>query len=510
MIVEVTAPLGGVFHPKLWLLRFTGDNVPPIVRLVILSRNVTGDRCWDVSLVMDGEVVDRKRGFGAHSQFAEFIQALPRLAVHSPDPSVIERANRLAEDARRADFKCSEEFSTYEIIPLGLKPTRKPLFPAKVSKMLVVSPFLTKGFLDKMPKGAQGHILISRLDELAKLPAEALAPFERVYTLSDAALGPNPSDDVDENSTSSLTGLHAKLYVIDEGKGSTICVGSANATGAAFTRNVEILVALTGKKSQIGVDVILSPVEGQASLLDMLTSYSPPDTPVLPDPVEEELEKRLDEFRLTIATAGLHATVEGNAGQFTLRLVGAESVPLPEGVSASLWPITVPEQANAQPLTSGGKPLSFGPYPLAAVTAFFAVAARATAQGRSLEARFVLPLPLDNAPSGRREAILGALLDDPEKFLRFLEFLLGDLDELGPMPTALDKQDGASFGSWESGGFVLFESLLRALKDDPKRLDYVSSAVAELMTSENGRDRLPPGFLPIWEAIWAARRELVA
>ena len=42
------------------------------------------------------------------------------------------------------------------------------------------------------------------------------------------------------------TGLHAKIYVADAGWKSRIWVGSANATHAAFNRNVEFLAELEG------------------------------------------------------------------------------------------------------------------------------------------------------------------------------------------------------------------------------------------------------------------------
>jgi hypothetical protein len=55
MVVPVTAPLGGVFHPKLWVLRFVSPSAaqPVLLRVLVLSRNLTNDRCWDVSLALE-------------------------------------------------------------------------------------------------------------------------------------------------------------------------------------------------------------------------------------------------------------------------------------------------------------------------------------------------------------------------------------------------------------------------------------------------------------------------
>lgn len=51
-----------------------------------------------------------------------------------------------------------------------------------------------------------------------------------------------------------LKGLHAKAYIGQNGWDTTITMGSANATTAALVdgRNVELLVALTGKTSKVG------------------------------------------------------------------------------------------------------------------------------------------------------------------------------------------------------------------------------------------------------------------
>jgi hypothetical protein len=51
-VVQVTAPHGGVFHPKIWVLRFkrAGHVEDVVLRVLILSRNLTGDRSWDLSL----------------------------------------------------------------------------------------------------------------------------------------------------------------------------------------------------------------------------------------------------------------------------------------------------------------------------------------------------------------------------------------------------------------------------------------------------------------------------
>jgi len=63
VLVPVNSPNGGVFHPKVWVLRFRRDEATTM-RIVVLSRNLTGDRSWDVALVLEeGRFSGKRAGF---------------------------------------------------------------------------------------------------------------------------------------------------------------------------------------------------------------------------------------------------------------------------------------------------------------------------------------------------------------------------------------------------------------------------------------------------------------
>ena len=77
-VVEVAAPWGGSFHPKVAVLRFTAPDKPVRYRLLCLSRNLTFDRSWDTMLVLDGELTKRKRAFAENHPFGDFFMLLGR------------------------------------------------------------------------------------------------------------------------------------------------------------------------------------------------------------------------------------------------------------------------------------------------------------------------------------------------------------------------------------------------------------------------------------------------
>ena len=54
----------------------------------------------------------------------------------------------------------------------------------------------------------------------------------------------------------------------------------------------------------------------------------------------------------------------------------------------------------------------------------------------------------------------------------------------------------------------MFETMLKALDRDPKKLDQVHRFVNDLKGTEEGRQLLPDDFDAVWEPLWAARQEL--
>ena len=75
-----------IFHPKVWVLRYVSRDRRAKVRyrLVCQSRNLTFDKSWDVSLVLDGEFNDsRVNAYAVNHPLADFVHTLPSLA-HGP------------------------------------------------------------------------------------------------------------------------------------------------------------------------------------------------------------------------------------------------------------------------------------------------------------------------------------------------------------------------------------------------------------------------------------------
>ena len=71
-----------------------------------------------------------------------------------------------------------------------------------------------------------------------------------------------------------LVGLHAKVFAFEKGSRARVFLGSANATGAAFTRNLEILVELIGSSGKLGIDALCGGTEDEPGLRALFARYS--------------------------------------------------------------------------------------------------------------------------------------------------------------------------------------------------------------------------------------------
>ena len=503
-IVQVAAPKkDGVFHPKVWVLRFVSTDSsadsPILYRLLVASRNLTFDRSWDTLLCLDGELTTRKIGFGQNRPLSDFIAALPNLAQH-PIPANSPIVT-IADELRRVMFDVPHGFdpNSLEFVPIGHNGRKRWPFPRQHNnRLLVISPFLAKNALKQLaPTNGRQATLITRLVEVQKLSAKDLAAYSRIYVLDGSA-----EMEGEAEPDHALTGLHAKLFLIEHRWDATLWTGSANATNAAFSNNVEFLVKLSGKKSRIGIDKLL-PSDIQSGLGKLLMPYTPADAE-LEDDVQLKLETQLETIRRQLAEIAWQAHVEPYSEQeWTLTLSG-DNITLPKGTVTEIRPISLGDGyiRTLSAATCNWLQVSFE-----ALTSFFAFTLTAQEGKSKARLHFVLNVPLDGMPDDRQDRLIRSLLTDQNAVLRYLRLLLADT------PLALLSAEGwqtsMQVAAGERRGVLnsaeLFESLVRALAKQPERLPAIARVIDSLRDTPA---RLPEELLTIWEPIWQAYIEL--
>jgi hypothetical protein len=512
-VVQVRAPLGGVFHPKVWILRFESQSEEVAYRLVCLTRNLTFDRSWDTSLVLEGPLVDRKNAYAVNRPLADFVLALPGLANDDLDQSKKKAIKKISDELLKVSFDPPLEFDDYQFLPLGIPGYKKWPFEDQADRSLIVSPFLNDAFLKELGSPGRRSVLISRLESLNETDPRHLKKFKDVYVLNDAAESEKlESDPRAETAPLPLEGLHSKLFIIERGRTPRVLTGSANATDAGFEKNVEFLVELKGRKSKVGIDSLLSKEKGKTNFVDLLSKYNSPSKRPVVDKEQRRLESLLDQHTKALALKKLTGTVSGNASdsdwQIHVKTDQRGGIKFPkEIVSVTCWPIAISENMSVA-IAQGKNILATFPHvSFEGLTIFFAFRLRAKSITRSSEKTCVISIPLVGAPEDRKERILRSILRDSNHFLRFLLFLLADesdIESSGPRGTSAEGDGGAVSSFLEPAS--LFESMVKALHRNRSQLDEIARLVEDLRKAEDGPALLPEGFDEIWDPIWEARK----
>jgi len=501
MVVQVTAPGGGVFHPKVWAIRFISpDQSSSMYRLVVLTRNMTTDQSWDLSLQLEGTIAGRKSK--SNKPLAHFFKTLPDLATGPTESGRNEQALRFADELYRVQWELLDGFDELTFYLPGTKGFDWE--PPMANRMAVISPFCSDEALRALTKKTKtADALISRPESLSALKKKTLELFTQCLHLDDAA---ETEDGEEEEATEQplATGLHAKVYLFETRYYSDythVIMGSANATNAALSasKNIEILVGLVGRKSKVGgIDELL----GADGLGEYLVDFDTTKDAEI-DEFRQAAEESVERARSRISEAALY--IECSPGSkddlWALGLTGG--IPSLEGiVSASAWPITVTRDFAVDILDSDAHGvIKLGEFSASSVTGLIAFELKTTHP--DVSARFVLNLPITDVPTERNAAILQTVISNKEGFIRYLLLLLGE-DSI----SGLDPGHGSGFAKWlarmANGEDVpLLEELTRTYSRHPERLSEISGLVRDL-SQGNQNTIIPEDFLNLWTVFEAA------
>ena len=528
----VRAPGRGAFHPKVWAARFAAkdETAEDLLRVAILSRNLTFDRSWDVALASAAPPGSGRR-VSASRPLGDFLRELPQLATDTDriPPDVADRVEALADQVARTAFPAPDGFdSPIEFHALGLSRRRRSWSPPSSGyRTLALAPFVNQTGLAAVD-GLSGNdrILVSRQEELDKLSGNALAAWKEIFVLSDTAQGeaedvPADADEDGEadqaganggdsgtgvgarhdGDTSAAgtdarpSGLHAKMIAVEHGWDATWYVGSANLTSAAFGGgNVEVMASVTGKKGRkegaggCGIDRFL-----HGGFLKLCVPYQRVE-PETEDQRGTDARARLEAARDALVDADLRVVCVPGDDLWTLTIDGGVVLP-GDDVSVVAWPVSVAED-QALRLSA---PLRWR-LPLARLTAFIAFRLSVALAGVD-DIRMTLRLPAEGMPPDRLHHLLKDLLDSPEKFLRFLRALLGGLEQLPAALTDEGQGDGAAPWGAGLGGETLLDDLVRTASRDPDRLKPVRRLIDDLRKTEEGQRIVPDDLLAVWTAV---------
>lgn len=492
-VVPMQAPRGGVFHPKAWVVRYRDETEQVLHRVLISSRNLTFDRSWDTLVRLDEDAAGTA------------LPGLPRLLEACTEDSMTrgamprdhqERLMSVAQSVGKAKFDPPPGFTDMRLHALGLSATARAAwpFPPQASRAMIASPFLKASLLDRFPSPWANTLVVSRSDELDR-ELLTMEPEARSALLGDThelqnsgvfTLNPAANEDPMDGS---LTGLHAKLFVVDvPGGRSNVYVGSANATAAAFQSNVEVLLEMNGRTRDVGVATFNS-TDGMRSLL---VSHDLNISDVVPD--ADLVRQHLDELRHAMGSIAVeaHVTAIGDE-RWQVQYESETDLPTLAGATLEMRPLTLSTWNSVEP----DRPLNFTvTVDQEGISGFLAVRLAEAGQ----QATMLLHSTLRGVPAGRDQVILARLLADPERLIRYLLMLLADHPGDRFDPVLQEVLHEPRFMSGRPMHTVpLLEVMARALLGPKSKLAEVDRLITELESSSGLID-------DNLRALWASMR----
>lgn len=501
----------GIFHPKVWALRFAAEDGSVRYRVLCLSRNLTFDRCWDTVVALDGELTDRSNAIAANHPLGNFIAALPGLASRSLSAKRRQGVAKIADELRRVRFAWPDGFDEDKcgFWVAGLDGRAAAPFGSRRDKSLIVSPFLSNSVVQDFIDSSGVTHLGSRPESLQELPPATLNRCDSLHFLA-PQLADGTNDDFSTIERGEvLDGLHAKLFVIDHGWDTSLFSGSFNATVHAFKHNIEFMVELVGKKSRFGVDQFLRKAKGETNFADLLQPYDPSAATSPMDVTAQKLDDLFQAAKRAISAASPRLLVTPADGPdiFNMSLEWSKALRLPDAIVEILvWPAS---QLSNRALPLGG-PVVFPRLSYTGLTPLIAFDVTARVGEATGHCVFVMNLTLDGAPTDREDHVLRSLIESRDQLLRYILFLLSSGNEAAASSGELAGLLQPVYGTGERAAPLpfLLETMLRSLHQGPAQLERVESLLEALRRGPNESELLSPEFQKIWEPIWDAAKQV--
>lgn len=465
------------FHPKTWLLQYRNQEGARKYRFAVLSRNLTFDRSWDISVCIEStEKISQPDKTKPIISFLNFLQRQinSSLSDYQQKLRLIKELSTELHDVSFSldDRRFGEDFS---IMPLGIGSEgfdlrNDPLynqFPLKADysfhELVVFSPFLSASVIeywnkpDHTLKGTT-RTLITRRSELDKLTAKQVSHF-RIFVLKDDIV--DGEDYIsDEAFEKQKQDIHAKIYIRRKNNDVALYMGSMNASHAAIHENVEMMIRMGTRWKYY---------DGQTFLKEIFCGEG--DSPANPfeevhvsaekQDIPEDEAKVLEQIIKELCRIRMQAEVIAAEKKYDV-LVHVDGEINNKEAETSLAPL---RRSNFVPIA---KEMIFPEMDVLQLTDFFQVKVKRN----ETEIIRVIMIPTLGLPEERESAVVNSVIKDKRSFVEYIAFILGDDCLLSLLEESILGKSGF-LGDKSDRMPALYEKMLRTALEEPTRLKEI-------------------------------------
>jgi len=491
MVVEVALPkdrqLGRypAFHPKTWVLSYVNKDGDKKYQFVVMSRNLTFDRSWDVSFSMDSSrMVRQKKKTKPIINFLDFLSGSVSNNVKDAGKKRTLIRNMQVELADVSFSLDSKEFGeNFEILPLGigknayqmsedvLFSTDRNSADSTFHELVVMSPFLSESVIADFNIAERGlsdskRTLITRRSELNKLKEMDTDNFT-IYVLKDEIV--DGEDAISDEMTDKMKqDIHAKIYIRRKYADVDLYLGSMNASYSAINKNVEMMLWLGTKNKYLNgekflKDIFCGPADDVKNPFEKVTVMD-----AVQD-IDGDNKNALEQKIKELCRAKRKATItEDNYGKYKV------TVEFP-GVTSDKTIMVSPFNSKQEHTLC--EKIEFTELEILQLSEFYELTAK---EGED-EIHRIIMIPTIGFPEDRESAVVNSIVKDRASFVEYIAFVLGD-DYLASM---LEKKQIGESGIFQHSNDampVLYEKMLKTSVEEPERfrdIGYVLKMVTD-------------------------------
>ena len=471
------------FHPKFWLIKYKNEANDVKYRVIILSRNLTFDRNWDVTYCMDGELKGRK--LRKNQPVCDFLQYLLTQVPH--DENGKEKARRIRSIIRELPYVVftpqEKEFKDFEFLPIGVKKESgdyytmedTPLFSETFHEIFVMSPFVNGsviryfndrniGYGIKYPK----YTLITRETSLSYLKPTDVSNF-RIYAMRDTVIDGESAISDDAESIQSQD-IHAKLYMMRKYADTDLYLGSLNATHNALNGNVEFMIRLKSMNRYLNTDKLKASLFGS----DKDGKDNPFREIQLNDvKLDESVDKSyaLDSVVKSINRGNPKAKVREKDSLYSVDICFGKCDT--NGFNVEISPLLSRRTAEFAP------DICFENLEMTQLSEFYVIK---VSDGEDSINRVII-IPTTGLPEDREKAVVTSVVSNRDCFYRYIAFLLGD-DEILSVIESNEAENGIG-SSMNTKAYqipALYEKMLRTAAtslEKFKGIEYLIKTISD-------------------------------
>ena len=498
------------FHPKTWTLEYENVDGEKLYRFIVLSRNLTFDRSWDVSFMMEGTI---KAGDKSHTK--PLISFLSYLKNQINDGAKKQQQNKtisqLINNLQDVIFELNrKEFSDFQIMPIGIgnggaDMRRDDLFrefPNDLSgvtfkELTIMSPFLsaeTINYLnsDRLSLTETRRKLFTRRSELPKI--KNVANNFDIYVLKDTIIDGEESLPEGEEEFPKLQDIHAKLYLRQKYPKHHLYLGSMNASNSGICRNVEMMIKLEIKNQfHLNMDKLCADFFGGEE--DSKNNpFEKIDLSNIPEETTDDTEvKELEKILKSVCRLEARAEVLYNEFDYTI-VIRFEDEDLPNNVT--IRPLRLENQE-----LKIGKELKFTDLNLLHLSDFYIV----TVSGKDTKLSRVVMIPTDNIPPNRDKEIVKGIISDRKSFMEYVAMTLGDdlLELFGSEQDKITNENETRQPKEQIYTIpALYEKMLRVAYEDKRRLKEIEPIIDMI----EDKSIIPDDFRNMYETFKSAMK----